>query len=434
MKPSLTARLTRTLFFLIVVTTATSMFVVEMFVEDVEETILSSELKADAQYFTEQLGKGSFQPVKTGRLEATFLAQGEGEAVLPQYFQNRPLPFSEEIEVGDTTLLIIGEPIEEPSGTLFLAQDISIMEGRMGMVQLVLLGVAGFMLIVSFFVARAGAQYLVRPFKKLTLDVSNTVPSRSLSMGQIATDYRDREFCDIANAFNRFLSEIEAHIEREKSFVKLASHELRTPLSVMSGALNVLDQRQSLSAADQKTLARIRRAMQTMRDDTDVLLELARSEVTESDVKTIDVLGFAQNAVEELEHGHPDDAGRVELYKDVAGLEVIAQPALVRMLLRNLLQNALRHTHGKVEVRLTRSSLSVRDFGSGLPAHIAEELKAQDNASQKATSAGQFSNTTFGLLIVRLVCEKLGWRLEIPQSDSQGTEFVIHVSNLPGAN
>lgn len=434
MKPSLTARLTRTLFFLIVATTATSMFVVEMFVEDVEETILSSELKTDAQYFTEQLRKGSFQPVKTGRLEATFLAQGEGEAVLPKYFQNRPLPFSEEIEVGDTTLLIIGEQIEEPGGALFLAQDISIMEGRMDMVQLVLLGVAGFMLIVSFFVARAGAQYLVRPFKKLTLDVSNTAPSPSLSMRQIATDYRDQEFCDIANAFNRFLSELEAHIEREKSFVKLASHELRTPLSVMSGALNVLEQRQSLAAADQKTLARIRRAMQTMRDDTDVLLELARSEATESDVKTIDVVGFAQNAVEELERGHPGQARRVDIYKDSPGLEVIAQPALVRMLLRNLLQNALRHTHGKVEVRLTRRSLSVRDFGSGLPAHIAEGLKPQGSASHKATSVGQFSNTTFGLLIVRLVCEKLGWCLEIPQSDSQGTEFVIHVSNLPGAD
>lgn len=431
MKPSLTARLTRTLLFLIVATTATSMFVVEMFVEDVEETILSRELRADAEFFAEQLRQGSFQPIKTGRLEATFLAQGEGEAVLPKYFQNRPLPFSEEIEVGETTLLIIGQQLEEPNGALFLAQDISIMEGRMTMVQLVLVGVAGFMLIVSFFVARAGAQYLVRPFKKLTQDVYNTTPSPRLSMGRIATDYRDQEFCDIASAFNRFLSELEAYIEREKSFVKLASHELRTPLSVMSGALDVLEQRKSLSAADQKTLARIRRAMQTMRDDTDVLLELARSEATESDARTIDLHDFVQDTVEELEHGYPDQVGRIDIYNDGPKLGVTAHPALVRMLLRNLLQNALRHTHGKVEVRVIENSISVRDFGSGLPAYITEHLNVQGGASAMTTSAGQFSNTTFGLLIVRLVCERLGWGLEIPQSDSQGTEFVIHVLSLP---
>jgi len=428
MKSSLTTRLTRTLFFLIAATTAISMFTVEVFVNDVEDTILSLELKADAEYFAKQLRDGSFQPVKTAQLEAVFLPEGAIDAALPEYFRNLPLPFSREIEIGGTTLLIYGEQVAAPDGKLFLAQDITIMENRESLVQFALAGVAAFMLLVGFFVARTGARYLVRPFKKLTNEVLNTPPGAK--MPQIATEYHDQEFCDIAAAFNRFLSALEHHIEREKSFVKLASHELRTPLAVMSGALNVLEQRQSLSKADQKTLARIRRAMQTMRDDTDVLLELARSETPRGEARTVVLQEIIQNTVDDLEQGLPNDVGRITVYADSPGLRVKTHPALVRMLLRNLLQNALRHTLSKVEVRMTGNGISVRDFGSGLPDRITENLSTAEAPRAITSPAGEFSNTTFGLLIVRLVCERLGWELEVAQSDNEGTEFLIHVHNL----
>ncbi|MBK1851881.1 HAMP domain-containing histidine kinase [Marinobacter sp. 1-4A] len=428
MKSSLTKRLARTLFFLIAATTATSMIIVEMFVYDVEDTILDLELKAEAEYFAEQLREGRFQPIKTAQLEAVFLPEGEAEALLPEYFRSRHLPFSQEVEIGQTTLLIVGAQLESPDGKLFLAQDITIMENREALVQLALAGVAGFMLLIGFIVARTGAGYLVRPFKKLTREVLNTAPGPS--MPQITTDYRDQEFCDIAQAFNRFLSELEHHIEREKSFVKLASHELRTPLAVMSGALNVLEQRQSLSAADQKTLARIRRAMQTMRDDTEVLLELARSETSESDARTIVLQDVVKNTVDDLEHGYPDHSGRITLCNNNPTLRVITHPALVRMLMRNLLQNALRHTRSEVEVRIIDNKISVRDFGAGLPLQVAEHLNTVGEPSAITSVTGEFSKTTFGLLIVRLVCERLGWDLEVAKSDSEGTEFVIHVHNL----
>ncbi|MDO6825040.1 HAMP domain-containing sensor histidine kinase [Marinobacter sp. 1_MG-2023] len=428
MKFSLTTRLARTLFFLIAATTALSMFIVEVFVNDVEDTILSLELKADAQFFTEQLREGSFQPLKTAQLEATFLPEGEHEDRLPDYFQSLPLPFSQEVEIGETTLLIFGEQVTAPDGKLFLAQDITIMENRESLVQLALAGVAGFMLLVGFFVARTGAQYLVRPFKKLTREVLNTAPGSR--MPQITTDYHDQEFCDIAAAFNRFLSASERHIEREKSFVKLASHELRTPLAVMSGALNVLEQRQSLSAADEKTLARIRRAMQTMRDDTDVLLELARSETPKDDARTVILQEIVQNTIDDLEQGLPNHAGRITVYSDSSELRINTHPALVRMLLRNLLQNALRHTVSEVEVRMFDSSISVRDFGPGLPDRITASLNTDEAPRAITSPAGEFSNTTFGLLIVRLVCERLGWDLEVSQSDGKGTEFLIHVHSL----
>jgi signal transduction histidine kinase len=99
------------------------------------------------------------------------------------------------------------------------------------------------------------------------------------------------------------------------------------------------------------------------------------------------------------------------------------------MLFRNLLQNALKHTHAAVEVRMIENRISVRDFGSGLPVTITERLNSIEAPNSSSSTAGEFSNTTFGLLIVRLVCERLGWSLEIGQSDKQGTEFLINLNN-----
>jgi signal transduction histidine kinase len=427
MRSSLTARLTRTLFFLIAATAVVSMSIVELFVNDVENTILDLELEADAEYFKAQLRNDEFQPVKTARLEAVFLPEWEAEALLPEYFQARTLPFSREIEVGETTLLIVGEQLEKPRGKLFLAQDITIMENREVLVQLILIGVAAGMLLIGYFIARAGARYLVRPFRKLTRDVLGT--EAGTSMPRVATNYRDQEFCDIAEAFNRFLSELEHHIEREKSFVKLASHELRTPLAVMNGALNVLEQRQSLSEADQKTLARLRRAMQTMRDDTDVLLELARDEASSEGPRTVELENIVRNTIDDLEHGYPDHAGRITLFEDHPDLRIRTYPVLVRMLLRNLLQNALRHTRSPVEVHILLNGIVIRDFGSGLPDAVVENLMVSGVPGGGLPKTDQLDNTTFGLLIVRLICERLGWDLRVIQSDKRGTEFMIEINN-----
>ena len=79
---------------------------------------------------------------------------------------------------------------------------------------------------------------------------------------------------------------------------------------------------------------------------------------------------------------------------------------------------------------MIENRISVRDFGAGLPIKVTEHLSSAVAPSANNSKAGEFSNATFGLLIVRLVCERLGWDLEIAQSDNEGTEFLIHVHKL----
>src|SRR5690606_25355083 len=115
---------------------------------------------------------------------------------------------------------------------------------------------------------------VVRPLHTLTQDIRRIEPGSRIS--RIESAYSDQELAEIASTLNELLGALDAYIRREKSLISLASHELRTPVAVIAGALDVLEQRDSLGEADRRTLSRIRRAADEMRNDVDALLKLAR--------------------------------------------------------------------------------------------------------------------------------------------------------------
>lgn len=421
-RKSVATRLARTIFILVSASTATAMFAVDFFIDDADDTILNLELRRDAAFFEEQLKAGTFRSLETPRLEVLFLPAGKSESGLPSYFQGLTTPYADEFEENGVTKQVFARKIENPAGQLYLAQDTTILEKRQGLIQWTLLGITVVMFFAAFFFSRATANYIVRPLKRLAHEIRSIEPSKS--MQRCHSDYDDREFADIASAFNQFLSELESHVERERSFVKLASHELRTPLAVISGALDVLDQRGGLSGANQKTINRIRTTTYAMKDDIEVLLALARSEDQGDTNRQFSVYRLVSDLIADLEQSTPQYQGRIKL-KGGDTEVIVAPPSLVRMLLRNLVQNALRHTRSDVEIRIKTGEIVVRDFGTGLPLEHLEQLSEPDKCLFSVKQTGNFKNSTFGLLIVRLVAERLGWTFELVRSNHEGTEFRI---------
>lgn len=71
----------------------------------------------------------------------------------------------------------------------------------------------------------------------------------------------------------------------------------------------------------------------------------------------------------------------------------------------------------------------VQDFGTGLPLENWERLSEPDIRFIGVKQKGNFKNSMFGLLIVRLVAERLGWTLELIRSNNEGTAFRIVIGN-----
>ena len=425
-KQSLGKRLYRTVFAITLTIIVLVLGASEMIDDGLEQAILDRELVAEKAYFQSQTDGSAFQFWQTATLKAFFLPEGESEQRLPHYLRGLQLPFSGEVEASENTYLIIAERIIEPAGSLYVSREISVMEQQEFYSGLTLLVVALLVALVGVILSYFNVRQLVRPLETLTHRIRSTEPGKSTL--RLETEYRDFEFAEIATAFNRFLDALEAFVEREKSFVKLASHELRSPLAVISGALDVLESRGEMSDRDYHTLARIRRASRDMTADVSVLLKLARGSADDDTVARLSLSGSVQDTIADLANAYPEQAPRIVYTAETDNaVRVIADPALVRMLIRNLIQNAIQHTRYTVGVYLTQSDLWVSDSGDGLPGSVIERLKETPKDRPKV-----MQETTFGLLIVQLVCERLGWQMSVVRSDDRGTEICVHFDQ-PGA-
>lgn len=187
---------------------------------------------------------------------------------LPELFQGRKAPFSDDVFFNEKTFLVAITPVE--GGTFYLARDITLFENEIVLLERGVWGTSFLVLIVAFFLARVGGLRLVRPIRSLALMIDRTRPSETID--RVPTEFHDSALNSIAENFNIFLRELEAYIARERTLLRLASHELRTPIAVVTGALNVMRDRGGLGEADLKTLTRAQRAAQEMAGNLEVVL------------------------------------------------------------------------------------------------------------------------------------------------------------------
>lgn len=222
------------------------------------------------------------------------------------------------------------------------------------------------------------------------------------------------EIDDLAHAFDRYAHRLADFVERERAFSADASHELRTPLAVIRGAAEVLAEDPSLSPAQRERVARIERATDEMGELIAALLLLAREETTPHN-ETCDARRIAHHCIERY---RPLAATRGSVLSFVAPsvVDLRAPPALFAITLANLLHNAVAHTrNGEVSVRLDPASLTVRDSGSGIRDEALARVFDRHYRGPESAGAG------IGLSLVKRICDRLGWRIELRSDATSGT-------------
>lgn len=390
----------------------------ELIYEDIEDTNLTLGLAEERAFIESRLHPQKSQLWQSALLTAIYISRDGPGMELPAIFHDKPIPFAAEVNVGDKAYLVSIDESRHYPGVLYLAQDITFMETREDLQQKI--GMPLFtlgMMVFSLILARLASQRLIHPLQQLSRQIKAIRPDQDIK--PLANkDYADEELSEIAKVLNSLLKELNAHLQREKSLIRLASHELRTPLAVISGALDVIEQRNSLDANSGKPLARIRDACDKMRADVDAILTLSRRSA--ANTANVDLADCARDVLTELKHQSARYAARVTLHCQVSSRNVLADPAMVRMLIRNLVQNALRHTVDNVRVSVDHTGFQVGDGGVGLPDHAQARL-IQD------TSAHNLPEEGLGLFIVKLICERLGWQVKILHSDAAGTTIAVRL-------
>lgn len=240
----------------------------------------------------------------------------------------------------------------------------------------------------------------------------------------------DDEIRRLGTTLNEMLHRLRRSFDRERQFVADASHELRTPVTVikaeLEGALRSGDYgpdvRDALVAAvtecdEMASLAEDLLVLAAAGDRSlRVQLEAAPAQTVLETIR----LRFADRAAH---------AGRRITVEAEEGLELHADPLLLRQALGNLIDNSLRHGAGDVVVRAWRDGaacqLEVSDSGPGFGPYLADSAFERFTRGDAARTTG---GSGLGLAIVRAIADAHGGFAEI---EPDGQVATVRVQ-LPG--
>ncbi|NMB25415.1 MAG: phosphate regulon sensor histidine kinase PhoR [Firmicutes bacterium] len=220
-------------------------------------------------------------------------------------------------------------------------------------------------------------------------------------------------------------------------FVANVSHELRTPLTSIKGFVETL---QDGAIDDPESAKRFLKIMETetdrMVDLVKDLLELSRLEASDRswDLAVVDLARIAENMTD----AYYQRAQELGLELSIAiedNLPLVNGDAtLLRQVLANLLDNALKYTDAGGQVWLTLSgddtgvTLEVEDTGVGIPAKHLDRIFERFYRVDKGRCR-QRGGTGLGLAIVKHIVEKHGGTITIKSEYGVGSTFTV---TLPG--
>ena len=328
-------------------------------------------------------------------------------------FQNLNVGQHMQIEFDERRYLISIENVEQ--GRFYHARDVSqIFEREMGFLKTVF-GIALLTILISFILAYSSSRKIVAPLRSLAREIRHAQGGKDFRLTE--DEFEDRELGEIATVFNEFIGQLSQYVERERALVSMASHELKTPVSVILGALEVFESQHSITPSGQRVLNRIHTAAREMSDNIDVLLKLSRHDGGLSP-QQIQLGRITTQVLEDLSSQFEIESRVCHGAADVEHW-VIADPILVKMLLRNLIQNALQHTSGIIQLKLTEEHFEVIDQGTdGIHTRPVLPVTRPGNSSTS-------SNTGLGLYIVTMICDRLGWSVHVRENDHGGSTVSI---------
>jgi signal transduction histidine kinase len=184
---------------------------------------------------------------------------------------------------------------------LYLLYEVSALEfteKRKLSIGLVLLSGVILVVILGSWIGRLTSRKVIAPVIHLSGQVSQSGPGK-LPTG-LSKDFVDDEVGTLAAALEQSMKRIEAFVEREHQFTRIASHELRTPVTVIKGAVELLrKQFNPAEAARLRPLYRIQRQVTNMENIIEALLWLSREEVSIDPDHKFSVLPLVRDTIEE---------------------------------------------------------------------------------------------------------------------------------------
>jgi signal transduction histidine kinase len=226
--------------------------------------------------------------------------------------------------------------------------------------------------------------------------------------------------------------------QRQQAFLDAVTHEMKTPLASLRLYLDTLSRHDLQPERRRSFLLRMQEDVRRLEHTVGQVLAAARAEVRRrAPAEPLDLGALLHSAVEELRqrHGLPEDAVRLE-----PGPPSVAfgNRAELQVVFRNLLENAVRYSGGRVDVRVStqrlggeRVRVEITDRGIGI------ERRELRRIFQRFYQAGrgvqrQAQGLGLGLFVVRQLVRRQGGAVAArSEGPGRGSRFAVTLRTPP---
>ena len=269
----------------------------------------------------------------------------------------------------------------------------------------------------------------LRPVRQLTAEVKRRDAD---TLDPVAESGLPAEVSPLVESINTLLARLHSAFDAQRAFVSDAAHELRSPLTALKLQLQLLQRSTDPASRDEAIralAAGIERATRLVAQ----LLTLARAEpgAPQQPLVPTDLAEVARQAMADMVP--LADAKSIQLALEAQpDCMVESDASALRILVRNLLDNAVRYTPAGGRVELTVAGqggqivLTVDDSGPGIPASERERVFDRFYRRAGGEQAGlEQSGSGLGLAIVRSIAQRHRASVQMIDSPLGGLRVAV---------
>lgn len=263
----------------------------------------------------------------------------------------------------------------------------------------------------------------LRPLRRIADELSER---DSDNLHPLSLNGQASEILPLIKAINTQFSRIEQMLQRERGFISDSAHELRSPLTALKVQLEVAQLADDDAVARHQALQKLNQGIDRSTRLVEQLLALSRLDSADAAAndEPLDWPALVNTTVNEQLPAAEEKKINVKTSTDGSAPTTCGQPLLWALLLRNLLDNAVRYSpeEAQISIELKDETLSVTNSNTVVAAEYLPRLKERffRPAGQKSTGSG------LGLSIVERIAELHRCRVALTNDDGNFRVTISH--------